>query len=210
MQVGRPGKNANEWEVVNSSQKLLIIPRSSLFSWELGNSLFDPPAFHLIIGWGFQMLLPSVVGSWWKDASWIEGLGQSQRYFQCFAKGVLGTPSPSCPCWVIARVYLYCLLNGLFFTIHILKVPPFFTQVLRRAELNVCFFLLRRGLNWIKFVSHCCSSVWLFQQMDLLIYWHLVVATAAARLKTAPRTSMEREFWICHCKYTCWKPDSGS
>lgn len=74
-------------------------------------------------------------------------------------KECLGHHSPSYPCCVIARVYLCCLLNGLFFTIYILKVPPFFTQVSWRTELNVYFLLLRRGLNWIKFVSHCCSSV---------------------------------------------------
>lgn len=38
---------------------LLIIPRSCLSS----NSPFDPPAFHLIIGWGFQSLLLGGLGA---------------------------------------------------------------------------------------------------------------------------------------------------
>lgn len=163
MQVRRPRKNANECEVVSSSQKLLIIPRFGSFSWELGNSLFDPPGVHFIIGWGFQVLPPRVLGSWWEE---IVESGASDGH-----RGVLSVLlkandehlSPSCPYRVIDRALLYRLLDALFFTTVTLRVPASFPPVSWRREPSVYFLLLRSGLNCIKFVPHCCSSLRLAQ-----------------------------------------------
>lgn len=156
-QVGRPGRNADEWEVI-SRGKVLIIPWSSLFSWEMGSSLWSS-----CISSSNWMGVPDAtaerIGSWWKAVS----LDNPRGISSALLKKCLGHHSPSCPCWVIAKVYLCCLLHGLFFIISILKVLPISTRVSWRTEMNVYFLLLRRGLNWIKFVSHCCSSLWLFQ-----------------------------------------------
>lgn len=71
-------------------------------------------------------------------------------------KECLGHHSPSCPCWGTAKIYLCCLLNGLFFIIYILKVSFFYSNfmgngagclfppALKRLELDyVCVSLLQ-------------------------------------------------------------------